>query len=119
MDVKQFVRGYYNAILDPHEVKNYVHANAVLQWYSLRGYIEINRDEFIGLAQQLVLKYHSSRFEVSHIITEGNQVSVRYAHHVKTLDNPDVETVVSHTTAIWELKDERLYRGYIMTKSDN
>lgn len=119
MDVKQFIRNYYNSILDPVAVKKFLHQNAGLQWYSLRGYIEINRDEFIGLAEQLVLKYHSSRFEISHIIVEDNHVSVRYAHHVKTLDSPDIETVISHTTAIWELKDDKLFRGYIMTKSDN
>ena len=118
MDIKQFIRDYYNSILDPEAIKNFLHPKVDIQWYSLRGFIEISKDEFIGLAEQLNKRYSNSRFEISHIIAEGQQVSIRYAHLVRTLENPDIETVLSHTNAIWELKDNKLFKGYIMTHLD-
>ena len=118
MDVKEFIRGYYRSLLDPEEVKNFVHPHLTIQWYSTRGYIELDADEIIKFASQLSKTYLSLRLEISHIVAESNKVSVRYANHVTTAENPFEEKVLSHSIAIWELKDGLLYRGYVMSHAD-
>ncbi|WP_020211748.1 nuclear transport factor 2-like protein [Flavobacterium rivuli] len=118
MSPKEVVLAYYDALIDPVGITMYVHQNLYIQWYSTRGYIEIDSREIITFARQTKGNYASLRLEISHIIEEGNTVSVRYTNYVKTKDNPYDEIVLSHSMAIWELKDNLLYRGYVMSHLD-
>ena len=49
---------------------------------------------------------------ISHIVKEGDFISVRYAHSVKTIENPREYILLANFMVIWEMKDEKLYRGY-------
>ena len=53
---------------------------------------------------------------ITHVIQEGNMVSVRYSHFVKTIENPREEMLLAHFCVIWEVKDNKLYRGYQMSQ---
>jgi hypothetical protein len=39
-------------------------------------------------------------------------IAVRYSHYIKTIENPREEMLLAHFMVIWELKDDKLYRGY-------
>ena len=60
--------------------------------------------------------YQSSRIYITHLLEEGDTVTVRYIHYVKTIENPREEMILAHFMVIWELKDGKLYRGFQMSQ---
>lgn len=118
MDVKQFITDYYHTLRNPEEVRKFLHPNLRIEWYSVRGFIELDGDEVVRFAKQFGSNYATLRLEITHIIAEGNSVSVRYINYVTTDDDP-FERALTQSVAIWELQDNKLYRGYIMSKSEN
>jgi hypothetical protein len=118
MSPKEVVLAYYDALIDPAGITRYVHQNLYIQWYSTRGYIELDSREIITFARQNKGNYATLRIEISHIIEEGDTVSVRYSNYVRTSENPYEELLLSHSLAIWEIRDNLLYRGYVMSQLD-
>jgi predicted SnoaL-like aldol condensation-catalyzing enzyme len=114
MDIKQFITDYYHALVNPEEVKKFVHPNLRIEWHSVKGFIELDSDEVVRFAQQFGKNYATLRLEITHIIAEGNSVAVRYINYVTTPDDPH-ETALTQSVAIWELQDNKLYRGYVMS----
>jgi hypothetical protein len=49
-------------------------------------------------------------------VAEDNTVALRYAHYVKTIENPREEMLLAHFMVVWELKANKLYRGYQMSQ---
>jgi hypothetical protein len=70
----------------------------------------------IELSEGLSKAYVRSKTRITHILSEGNTVSVRYSHYVKTIENPREEMLLAHFMVIWEVKDDKLYRGYQMSQ---
>lgn len=68
------------------------------------------------MASELSKSYMSSRVVISHIVKEGILVSVRYSHSVKTVENPREDISIANFIVIWELKDEKLIRGFQMSQ---
>ena len=60
--------------------------------------------------------YVRTKVRISHIIEEENLVSVRFSHFVKTIENPREEMLLAHIMIVWELKDNKLYKGYQMSQ---
>ena len=118
MEPKETVMAYYNALLNPEEISRYVHRDMLVKWYGVRGFMEIDGAEIVMFAKQSKKKYNTLRFEISHCIQEGNQVSVRYTNHITTHENPYEEKILFHSISIWELKDNLLYRGYVVSHLD-
>jgi hypothetical protein len=56
--------------------------------------------------------YHSLRFEFTHFIEADGSVITRHTLFANTIENPDSEIVLAHFSTIWEVKDDKLYRGY-------
>jgi len=56
--------------------------------------------------------YDDLRVEVSHLLEDGDFVTVRYKYYIKTIENPDEELGIAHFMAIWEVKDGKIYRGH-------
>ena len=76
----------------------------------------MNREDIINLSLELSKAYIRSKIRISHILAEKNLVSVRYSHFVKTIENPREEMLLAHFITIWEIKDDKLYRGYQMSQ---
>lgn len=72
--------------------------------------------EFVQKANELSRAYVRSKVRISHIIAEDDLVSVRYSHYVKTIENPREEMLLAHFSTIWQIKDDKLYRGYQMSQ---
>lgn len=116
MDVKQFIIDYYHALLTPEKLKDFLHPNALVQWHSPRGYLELDYKELIRFSEFTSKQYSTLRLKVTHVIAEGdNKVSARYINYITTPDNPLEEKELSLSMSIWELLDGKLYRGFVMT----
>jgi hypothetical protein len=114
MSAKEIVKSFYksDAFINPLIMKEYLHPDCILDWNSSTGFIQMDYKELINLTNEISRAYVRTKARISHIVEEGNMVSVRFSHYVKTIENPREEMFLAHIMIIWELKDNKLYRGY-------
>ena len=117
MTAKELVQNFYqsDAFIDLELMKSYLHPEIVLDWNSSKGFIQMNYDSLLNFSNELGKAYVRSKVRISHIVVENDMVSVRYSHFVKTIENPREEMLLAHFIAIWEIKDNKLFRGYQMS----
>jgi predicted SnoaL-like aldol condensation-catalyzing enzyme len=118
MSAKEIVQNFYQSdvLLETDTVNNFLHPDVVLEWHSTKGFLKLHHDEIIALSGELSKAYVRSKSRITHIVEEGNTVAVRYSHYVKTIENPREEMLLAHFMVIWELKNNKLYRGYQMSQ---
>ena len=111
---KEVVRGFYKSDLlkDETILEKYFHPEAVLIWNSDDGLTIMHNEELIAFFLEIRRTYFDLRLEVSHLLADDNHVTIRYKYYVRTIENPDEELGIAHFIAIWEVKDDKLYRGY-------
>lgn len=114
MNLKKIILDFYksDALINPTVLATYLHDAILLDWNSSSGLIQMNREDLLSLAAELSRSYVRSKVEISHIVKEGDLIAVRYAHSVKTIENPREYILLAHFMVLWEIKDEKLYRGY-------
>jgi hypothetical protein len=118
MGAKTIVQNFYKSdvLLESDKVNALLHPDVMLEWHSTKGFLKLNKDQIIELSEGLSKAYVRSKTRISHILSDGNTVSVRYSHYVKTIENPREEMLLAHFMVIWEVKDDKLYRGYQMSQ---
>lgn len=118
MSAKEIVQAFYKSdvLLETATVSGFLHPDVILEWHSTTGFLKLNYQDIIDLSAELGKAYVRSKARISHLIEEGNTVSVRYSHYVKTIENPREEMLLAHFMVIWELKDKKLYKGYQMSQ---
>lgn len=118
MTAKQLVQDFYksDALIDTALMGSYLHADVLLDWNSSKGFLQLNREDILSLSGELSRAYIRSKVRISHILQEDNLVSVRYSHFVKTVENPREEMLLAHFFVVWEIKDDKLFRGYQMSQ---
>ena len=111
---KKIVKRFYRSDIlhDNAVLEKFFHPDIVLIWNSSDGLTIMNYDDLVAFFGEIRRTYHDLRVEVSHILEDDDHVTIRYKYYVKTIENPDEELGISHFIAIWEIKDDKLYRGY-------
>ena len=118
MSAKKIVQEFYKseAVINCELMDSFLHPEVVLDWNSSQGFLQLKRPEILALSTELGKAYVRSKIRISHILAEGNLVSVRYSHFVKTIENPREEMLLAHFIVIWEIQDNKLYRGFQMSQ---
>ncbi|MFM7017195.1 nuclear transport factor 2 family protein [Flavobacterium sp.] len=118
MTPKELVLDFYknDLILNQSEVKEFLHPELIIEWNSSKGFVQMDFDDVLRLTSDLSKAYVRSKMRITHVIAEGQMVSVRYSHFVKTFENPREEMLLAHFFVIWEIKDNKLFRGYQMSQ---
>ena len=118
MKAKEIVQNFYKSdvIIDPALVKEFLHPEVILEWHSSQGFLKLSYEDIIDLSNDLNKAYVRSKSKLSHIVVEDNTVVVRYSHYVKTIENPREEMLLGHFMVIWEIKEDKLYRGFQMSQ---
>ena len=118
MTAKEIVRDFYesNAFINLELMKSYIHPNICLDWNSSKGFVQMKWDEIEAFTIELSKAYQESTIQIHQIIEEGELVSVRYSHFIRTIENPKEEMLLAHFMVIWELKENKLFRGYQMSQ---
>lgn len=111
---KKLIQDFYksDALINPEIMDQFLHPDILLDWNSSTGFKQLNRNQLLSITAQMNKAYVRSKARISHIVKEGNLVSVRYTHCIKTIENPREEMVLAHFMVIWEIKDDKLYRGF-------
>ncbi|MDT0554877.1 nuclear transport factor 2 family protein [Patiriisocius hiemis] len=111
---KEVVRNFYNSniLKDDSVLETFFHSELTVIWNSTDGLTIMNYDDFSEFFTEIRRTYHDLRIEVSHLLEDGNHVTIRYKYYIRTIENPDEELGIAHFIAIWEVKDGKLYRGY-------
>jgi predicted SnoaL-like aldol condensation-catalyzing enzyme len=118
MTPKKIVEHFYkpDVLLDPELTASFLHDDVLLDWNSSKGFLQLKKKQIVAFSEEMSKAYTRSKCRISHLIGEGNLVSVRYSHFVKTIENEREETLLAHFIVIWEVKDGKLYRGYQMSQ---
>jgi hypothetical protein len=118
MSAKEIVQKFYksDALIDSDVMKDFLHPEVLLDWNSSKGFLQLNYDSLLNLSDELSKAYVRSKVRISQIIVENDMISVRYSHFVKTIENPREEMLLAHFMAIWQIKDNKLFRGYQMSQ---
>ena len=118
MSAKEIVQKFYQseAMTDKEILKEYLHPEIVLEWNSSKEFIKMDYNSLLDFSAELGRAYSQSSIKISHIIGENDMVSVRYSHFANTIENPREEMLLAHFIAIWQIKDDKLFRGYQMSQ---
>ena len=118
MTPRKTVENFYKSdvLLDAELTGSFLHEDAILDWHSSKGFLQMDRAKIIAVSEELSRAYVRSKIKISHLLSDGNLVSVRYSHYVKTIENPREEMLLAHFIVIWEIKDGKLFRGYQMSQ---
>lgn len=112
--VKKLVRAFYesDAFKNSDTMKQFIHPECELFWNSSKGFTKLDYNGLLNLSEELAKSYESLRTAISHLMRDKNTVTARYTYFVNTIENPDEEIALAHFITIWEVKDDKLYRGY-------
>lgn len=118
MTAKEIVQNFYKSdvLLDIQAMESFLHHEVILDWNSSKGFLQMDKSQILALSSELSIAYVRSKIRISHILEEANQVSVRYSHYVKTFENPREEMLLAHFMVIWEIKEDKLFRGFQMSQ---
>lgn len=119
MTPKKTVEQFYKSdvFLDPELTASFLHDDVLLDWNSSRGFLQMDKQKIVSIITEMSKAYTRSKIKVSHILAEGNTVSIRYHHYVTTIENPREEILLAPFIVIWEVKDGKLFRGYQMSQT--
>jgi len=111
---KEVVKSFFQSDLlnDKTTIEKYFHPELVLIWNSMDGLTIMNYDDVVSFFDEIQRTYADLRIEMSHLLVDGNHVTVRYKYYIRTIENPDEELGIAHFMCIWEIKDGKLYRGH-------
>ena len=118
MSPKKLVQDFYksNALLDVEVLKTYLHPEFVLEWNGSTGFLILDYQGIIDYTINIAKSYINTETKIDHIFSDKNMVSVRYSFSVKTVENYREEMKLANFFVIWEIKDQRLFRGYQMSQ---
>ncbi len=115
---KQVVKEFHQAdVLNDETVfENYFHNDLELIWNSVDGLTIMHYDDLVAFFTEIRNTYHDLRIEISHLLADENFVTIRYKYYITTIENPDEELGISHFIGIWEIKDNKMYRGHLVSQ---
>lgn len=114
LEPKACVEKFYSSDFykNPASVKEYLHPEAQLFWNSSAGFHKLGFSEITELSKEFSQSFESLRAEISHLLNDGNMVTIRFTYYVRTVENPDEELPMAHFIAIWECKDGKMIKGH-------
>src|SRR5690606_18694773 len=112
---KKLVKSFYesNFVKEEDIAEKFFHPEITLIWNSTTDGLSIlNYDDLVNFFDEVRKSYADMRIELSHLLKDDNFVTARYKYYIRTAENPDEELGIAHFMTIWEIKDDKLYKGY-------
>ncbi|MDT0295005.1 nuclear transport factor 2 family protein [Mesonia ostreae] len=111
---KDIVKAFYESDIanDPNILEEFFHPQVKAIWNGVEGLTTLDFNDLSDFFTDIRKNYKDLKIEISHLLQDGNSVSIRYKYYVRPIENPDEEIGIAHFLCIWEIKDEKLHRGY-------
>lgn len=118
MNPKEIVQSFYSsdALYNSKTLDNFLHPDVILEWNSSKGFLRKNHSNLMQMADDLKIGYETFVVQIHQIVAEDNLVSVHYTHFGTTIENPSQINRLAYFFAIWEIQDEKLFKGYQMSQ---
>lgn len=97
-------------------VKRHLHPDMELFWNARTGYSHMRIEDISEVTSEASKSFESVRCDITHLLEDGDNVTIRFTFFVSTIENPNEEMPVAHFMAIWQIKDGLMYRGYQMSQ---
>ncbi|MFN2261191.1 MAG: hypothetical protein ABR595_03905 [Psychroflexus sp.] len=107
-----FYSNYYH---DKSTFEQFIHPDLMIDWSSSTGFYRLNFKKFSKMALDMGKSFQNMSPQISHLLEEDNKVCVRFTYNVETLESEDLISLADFF-CIWEIKDNKLYKGYIMSQ---
>lgn len=114
MSPKEIVKSFYESDLanDVNLIPQYIHKDFLSHWNNSTGYKVMDYDGMVQFFKAINSSYHSIKAQISHLLQDENQVTIRYTLFASTIEDPGNEQPLANFISLWEIKDGKLYRGY-------
>lgn len=87
---------------------SFMHKDFKMHWHASSGYRDFDYDEYHRISQVTAASYESMRTDISHMISEKNEVAARFTVYVRTLENPREEVPVGYFISIFKIMDDKI-----------
>lgn len=113
LSTNEIVKKFYesNFYKDEDVLKKYLHPDVELSWYGTTGLRKLDLNGIAQISEQLAQSYESLRAEIEKVVAQDDNVAIHFTYFVRTIENPEEEMPLAHFIAIWEMKDDKLYKG--------
>lgn len=113
LESKEIVEKLYTSLFNGEDdlLNNYLHPNVNLTWYGTTGIRKLDYDGIHELREDLSRNFTSFKAEIEKTVREKDQIAIEFTYYVETIENLDEEIPLAHFIAIWELKDNKLFKG--------
>lgn len=110
---KEIVEKFYQSEFykDEETLRNFLHPEVELSWYGTTGLKKLDLQGIAEISKGLAVSFDSLRAEIEKSLSSKEEVAIHFTYYVRTIENPDEEMPLAHFVAIWEVKDDKLYRG--------
>ncbi|WP_397362784.1 nuclear transport factor 2 family protein [Olleya sp. R77988] len=114
MSSKKIVKAFYESDLanDASVVSRFFHQDCQLHWNSSHGFMKLDYKGLEDFFEGTRKSYDALRFQFSHILEDNQYVTTRHTLYGNTIEDPENEIALAHFIAIWEVKDDKLYKCY-------
>ena len=109
----KIVENFYSSDFykDEQVLKTFLHPNVQLSWYGTTGLKKLDLKGIAEITREISQSYESLRAVIENTVAQDDQVAIHFTYHVKTIENPEEELPLARFMAIWELKDDKLFKG--------
>ncbi len=87
---------------------SFFHRDFKMHWHASSGYRDFDYDEYERITHVTAASYESMRTDISHMISEKEEVAARFTVYVRTLENPREEVPVGYFISIFKIKDDKI-----------
>ena len=107
---KKIVRNFLDSdvFVDPDSFSEFMHRDLKVHWHASSGYREFNYEDYNRLSQSTASSYESMRTEVSHMISDKDEVAARFTVYVRTIENPREEIPIGYFISIFHIEDGKI-----------
>ncbi|ARV08495.1 hypothetical protein BTO05_02110 [Winogradskyella sp. PC-19] len=118
MSPKSLLESFYNSDVANNEtlVTDFFHKDCELHWNSSNGFSLLKYDDVVAFFEGVRSSYDSLRFSHTHLLESDKYVTSRHHVYAQTIEQPNDEILLAHFIALWEVKDDKLYRCYELSQ---
>jgi hypothetical protein len=107
---KKIVKNFLDSdvFVHPEAFSSHLHPDLKVHWHASSGYREFNYEDYFRISQSTASSYESIRSEITHMISEKDEVAVRFTVYVRTVENPREEIPIGYFISIFRTLEGKI-----------